>query len=131
MRRNASYIIILIILVVIVGVLLWWFTRDVGEDVPDEQPSPEVTEEMSERHRGPLPGFEHDIDRDGLPDEVEAVHGTSNASSDTDGDGLSDKVEVEVWGTDPTDIDSDGDGYADALEIISGFDPNGDGKLPE
>jgi hypothetical protein len=42
---------------------------------------------------------------------------------DTDGDGLSDTEETQVYGTDPARADTDGDGYADGLEIRSGYDP--------
>jgi len=47
------------------------------------------------------------------------------ATSDSDGDGLSDREEVGV-GTDPLSKDTDGDGFGDFLErrlVASGFDP--------
>jgi len=46
---------------------------------------------------------------------------------DTDGDGLSDKEEIEI-GTDPTKADTDGDGVSDKEEIEAGTDPL---KAPE
>jgi len=80
----------------------------------------------------PIPEeFKDDIDRDGVPDTLEEELGTSNREFDTDGDGLSDKLEIEKYKTDPTKVDSDGDGFADALEVLGGFNPNGEGKLPE
>jgi len=42
---------------------------------------------------------------------------------DTDGDGLTDKQEKEIYRTDPYNKDTDGDGYTDKQEIDSGFDP--------
>ncbi len=42
---------------------------------------------------------------------------------DTDGDGLFDHLEVDVYGTDPVSIDTDGDGATDREELLAGFDP--------
>ena len=43
--------------------------------------------------------------------------GVGDACSDTDGDGLSDAVEITLFGTDPASSDSDGDGIDDATEL--------------
>ena len=49
---------------------------------------------------------------------VEEFENRSNPNlADTDGDGLSDRDEVKIHGTDPTLVDSDGDGLGDADEI--------------
>lgn len=51
----------------------------------------------------------------------------SGKEPDTDGDGLSDKEELTVYGTSPLLADSDGDGISDYDEIIKfGFDPEHD-----
>ncbi len=42
---------------------------------------------------------------------------------DSDGDGLTDKQEKDIYRTDPRNKDTDGDGYNDKQEIDSGFDP--------
>ena len=67
----------------------------------------------------------HSTDADGdtlsLYEEYEA--GTSDTSSDTDGDGLSDVDELGIYETDPTNADTDGDGYSDGEEVANGFDP--------
>ena len=72
-----------------------------------------------------------DLDNDGVLDTKEKELGLSNRNYDTDGDGLTDKQELEMYNTDPTNTDSDGDGYADGYEVMNGFNPAGDGKLPE
>ncbi len=42
---------------------------------------------------------------------------------DTDGDGLSDDDETNIYGTDPLKYDTDGDGLGDGVEIRMGTDP--------
>jgi len=48
---------------------------------------------------------------------------------DTDGDGLSDTIEVAI-GTDASKSDSDGDGFSDRDELLAGYNALGEGKLP-
>ena len=72
-----------------------------------------------------------DLDNDGVLDVKEKELGLSNRNYDTDGDGLTDKQELDTYNTDPTNTDSDGDGYADGYEVMNGFNPAGDGKLPK
>ena len=74
---------------------------------------------------------ENDKDGDGILDTTEAELGTSSATYDTDEDGLSDKVEIERWKTDPMNKDTDGDGFADGYEVLMNYNPNGSGRLPE
>ena len=54
-----------------------------------------------------------DADLDGLPDDMERQAGTDPNLADTDGDSLSDYVEVVKYRTNPLKADSDGDGIAD------------------
>jgi hypothetical protein len=70
-----------------------------------------------------------DHDEDGLIGAKEREFGSSDASVDTDDDGLTDRVEIEVYGTDPADPDTDGDGFNDGDEVDSGYDPAGPGQL--
>ena len=72
----------------------------------------------------------NDKDGDGFTDEEEAAMGTNDWEFDSDGDGLSDTLEMTVWHTDPSNKDTDGDGFVDGYEITEGFDPLGEGKLP-
>jgi hypothetical protein len=57
-----------------------------------------------------------DWDADGMPDDWEIAHwlnpGLNDADLDSDGDGLSNRLEYER-GTDPWNPDSDGDGIPD------------------
>ena len=49
---------------------------------------------------------------------------------DTDGDGLWDGVEVDVYGTDPGNPDTDGDGALDGAEAAFASDPTDPGSFP-
>lgn len=52
-----------------------------------------------------------------------------NMSTDTDGDGLVDYLEINNFKTDPKKADTDGDGINDLKEVQGGLNPNGSGKL--
>lgn len=71
-----------------------------------------------------------DTDKDGLSDYDEVyVYFTDHFNSDTDADGLSDYDELLIIGTDPLNPDTDGDGYFDGQEIMSCYNPLGDGAI--
>jgi hypothetical protein len=57
-----------------------------------------------------------DEDDDGANMEVERLHGTNTRSRDSDGDGISDGLEIFRLGTFPTKRDSDGDGIPEGME---------------
>ena len=71
---------------------------------------------------------EIDTDKDGLEDGVEVSKGSNTLLGDSDGDGLSDYLEVQIHQTNPLLPDSDGDGYSDALELQMGLPPLEDGS---
>lgn len=71
----------------------------------------------------------NDQDHDGIPDDMEKDLGTKPADFDSDGDGLSDRAEIEKYGTDPNNPDTDGDGYRDGVEVLKGYNPLGSGLL--
>lgn len=76
-----------------------------------------------------------DDDNDGLSDSDELfIHGTNPFVKDSDGDGYSDKREVDE-GTDPLDHDSvpdgDSDGFSDDLETLLGSNPGDGSSTPD
>lgn len=71
-----------------------------------------------------------DSDGDGLTDADEInIYGTNPLNPDTDGDGLTDGDEINIYGTDPLNPDTDGDSYSDGDEVRSGYNPSGTGPL--
>lgn len=64
-----------------------------------------------------------DSDLDGVTNVDETKYKTNPNSTDTDGDGLSDKTEITVTKTDPTKADTDGDGVNDGMEVRKSTKP--------
>ena len=64
-----------------------------------------------------------DLDGDGLSNLAEFESGADPTVTDSDGDGISDGDEGNVYGTDPTQTDTDGDLMPDDWEIANGLDP--------
>ena len=64
-----------------------------------------------------------DDDNDGLSDTEEQSLGTNPLIADTDGDNLSDGIEVNTLGTNPLSVDTDNDGFDDDVEINIGSNP--------
>ncbi|OGH73731.1 MAG: hypothetical protein A3C90_00975 [Candidatus Magasanikbacteria bacterium RIFCSPHIGHO2_02_FULL_51_14] len=128
-RRMKKIMLILVggIVVVVLIVAIYWFIRSRAQReaavLPEE--APQVVEEEVPY----VDPFPNDLDRDGIPNDQEAELGTSDVDFDTDGDAISDADEMNFWKTDPTKPDTDGDGFADGWEVISGYNPNGEGKL--
>lgn len=64
-----------------------------------------------------------DDDYDGLSNDEEATAETNANQADSDNDGLNDREEVKVYGTDPKQADSDNDGKSDGDEIQNRSNP--------
>ena len=80
------------------------------------------------------------MNMDGIPDAFETGTGiyvsatntgTSPTNPDTDGDGLSDGLEVYTHHTNPNVQDTDGDGFSDAYELGLGLNPLLASSTPE
>ncbi|MFN8592673.1 MAG: hypothetical protein U0031_14540 [Thermomicrobiales bacterium] len=61
---------------------------------------------------------ETDADADNYPDDLEWDLGLDPYNSDSDGDGVADGDELNIYGTDPTVFDTDGDGIGDGEELF-------------
>ena len=69
--------------------------------------------------------FGKDSDGEGLSDYQETnIYNTNPYRYDSDSDGLSDYEEVKIYNTNPNNPDTDGDGTSDEDEILNGLDPN-------
>ncbi|GEM_PF-4563516 len=87
-----------------------------SEPIPPPTPQPEA---VAPAVVAPL-----DTDNDGVTDAVEIELGTNPNLADTDGDGLTDNEEVNIYNTDPLKVDTDGDGLSDKEEVkIYSTDP--------
>ncbi len=70
-------------------------------------------------------GATTDDDGDGLTNDDETlVYGTDPENADTDGDSLGDGQEIISTGTDPNNPDTDGDSFSDGQETFFGTDPS-------
>jgi hypothetical protein len=76
---------------------------------------------------------ETDLDADSYPDAAELEVGLDPTNPDTDGDGVADGDEANIYFTDPFTADSDGDGLVDGDELFATstdplvWDTNGNG----
>jgi hypothetical protein len=76
---------------------------------------------------------ETDLDGDNYPDAAELEVGLDPNNPDTDGDGVADGDEANIYFTDPFTADSDGDGLVDGDELFATstdplvWDTNGNG----
>ena len=77
---------------------------------PDAEPVPETTDTAV--------ATATDRDADNAPDELEPGLGLDPTTPDTDGDGVADGDEPNLYGTDPLNRDSDGDGLSDGEELF-------------
>ncbi len=59
-----------------------------------------------------------DLDADNIADELEWNLGLDPENADSDGDGVADGDEINIYATDPLNWDSDGDGIADGEELF-------------
>ena len=83
----------------------------------------------------PVVASETDLDADNYADALEWNLGLNPGNPDTDGDGVADGDELNLYGTEPTLPDTDGDGLSDGDELFgAGTNPvewDGDGSEGE
>jgi len=92
-------------------------TAPVSKDVPpaaapapDAESAPETTDTAV--------ASATDQDADNAPDELEPGLGLDPTNPDTDGDGVADGDEPNIYGTDALNADTDGDGLSDGEELF-------------
>jgi hypothetical protein len=88
------------------------------ESVPEEDTNAAPTNEGSEASDYTAVATATDQDADNLPDDQEPGLGLDPANPDTDGDGVADGDEINIYGTDPLNPDTDGDGASDGNELF-------------
>jgi thrombospondin type 3 repeat protein len=66
--------------------------------------------------------IQKDSDHNGVGDACQ-IGGSGSVGGDSDGDGLPDDLERNVFGTDPNNPDTDGDGLSDGQEVKSPYYP--------
>jgi hypothetical protein len=93
------------------------FNKPVQVDIPI------LAKPLEEIFEGPFGGFQN-LTTSSLPLPVNQ----QDFSKDTDKDGLPDQLEA-IYGTDPNKTDTDGDGVSDGEEIERGTNPKGPGNL--
>ena len=71
-----------------------------------------------------------DLDTDGDGYNLQEYALAEPKIADSDGDGLSDGVEVSEHNSNPLKTDSDGDGYSDGEEVSAGYVPTQAGNYP-
>lgn len=108
MDKKTYLLISIFVFLTICGFTAWWFF--VRESI--SQPAIEIPD-----------WYYTDKDGDGILDVRERELGTNPEETDTDGDTIPDRLEIENYGTDPTNPDTDKDGYPDGIELLQGFNP--------
>jgi len=115
-------------------------SENIGADFEPEEFTDYISLDF-EAEEGPK-GFEdlwlisgsdaNDWDYDDYYDDYDDYYDDIDYESDSDGDGLTDWYEENIYYTDPYDTDTDGDGYDDYEESYTYFtDPNDSSDTPE
>ena len=71
---------------------------------------------------------QYDAGQNTMTPDSHSLEASPNGEKDSDNDGLIDEEELS-FETDDQVADTDGDGFLDGLEVLSGYNPLGDGEL--
>jgi hypothetical protein len=89
---------------------------------PVAEPAPDTTDNAAPADTAVATAT--DLDADNFDDAAEIAQGLDPSNPDTDGDGVADGDEGNIYGTAPLTWDSDGDGISDGEELFGvGSDP--------
>ncbi len=116
MYLKGGIVAIIIVVLIAIGAFVFFTYPEIFGNVTLPVPQIEQIESIF-RAVSPL-----DTDGDGLSDREEVERGTDPLQSDTDRDGLTDRMEVDI-GTNPLLSDTDGDQLIDSDERRYGTDP--------
>ena len=93
-------------------------TAPVATDVaPPPEPAPEAASAPETPDAAVATATDQDADN--AADELEPGLGLDPTNPDTDGDGVADGDESNLYGTDPLNRDTDGDGVGDGEELFA------------
>ena len=88
-------------------------------DSPAPEPAPEAPPPETTDTTDTAVASATDQDADNIADELEPGLGLDPTNPDTDGDGVADGDEPNIYGTDPLNPDTDGDGASDGRELFA------------
>ncbi|MDP3985978.1 MAG: hypothetical protein U1C53_02070 [Candidatus Veblenbacteria bacterium] len=127
----------LAVLVLVIGAGAWYlWVRWGSEPVPaplneTSQPADQTPVQPVNTEPTPAPNASTDTDGDRLTDVEELERGTDPRRADSDEDGLFDYEELSIYQSNPLQFDTDGDGYGDGEEVRNGYSPTGPGRILE
>lgn len=114
-------IIIIILIVLLAGVGIFVYLRiknnKTSQTNPQDIKRAEFLQKQTQFNNSIQTIVQTDSDADGLSNADEAKYKTDPNNADTDGDGLTDKIEISVYHTDPLKADTDGDSFPDGKEV--------------
>ena len=133
-RSKLVYVILIIVALLVIAALAYFLLgRDSNKSEPAASKLPKTwmtqyfgSETCTDQTRC---GDDADPDADGLSNYDEFRSGTAPTSNDTDGDGLADGDEVNIYNLDPTLKNTDrrdiveSSGWTDGSQIQNGYDP--------
>ncbi len=123
MSKKGITFLIAIIVIIAFAIGAWYLGVFEVEEINFEETTAD-SDKVSEREKQVAEIFDDDdFDDDGITNTDEEAGGTDKTKADSDGDGLNDGEELQMYNTDPMEPDTDGDSYLDGEEVRNGHDP--------